>query len=123
MAGGVGDFDGFIAVDNQVFNDILGITGPVSVPGYTGEYNSTDGASKLEEFVEKQYIMNPELDTQNRKAILKKMAPIIIDKLATLGNVTKIAQLVHQEFKNKNIMVNFTDPGTEKSQLIGAVII
>ncbi|HLN18561.1 MAG TPA: DUF4012 domain-containing protein [Patescibacteria group bacterium] len=110
LSGRSGSFDGFIAVNTQVFNDILSLTGPISVPDYPGEYTSTDGALKLEEFVEKQYIMDPELDTQNRKLILKKMAPIIIDKLFTLGNITKLAEMGHNELKNKNIMLNFTDP-------------
>ena len=39
----------------------------------------------LEEVVEKAYIMNPELDTQNRKAIMKQMTPVIIKKLFSLG--------------------------------------
>ena len=103
------NFDGFIAVNAQVFNDVLALTGPITVPGYSTEFNSTDGALKLEEVVEKAYIMNPELDTQNRKMIMKSMTPIIIDKLFSLNNVTKIAELVHNEFKNRNIMVNFTD--------------
>jgi hypothetical protein len=107
------NFDGFIAVNSQVFNDVLELTGPISVPGYSQEFDSKDGALKLEELVEKQYIMNPELDTQNRKMIMKNMTPIIIDKLFSLGNITKIAELVHNEFKNRNIMVNFADPELE----------
>ncbi|MFA6047615.1 MAG: DUF4012 domain-containing protein [Parcubacteria group bacterium] len=113
LAGGSGNFDGFIAVNTEVFNHILGLTGPISVPGYPGEYNSQDGALKLEEFVEKQYIMDPELDTQNRKAILKKMAPTIIEKLFTLGNIPKLVELAHTELKEKNIMINFTDPSLQ----------
>jgi len=53
--------------------------------------------------------MNPELDTQNRKMIMKKMAPIIIDKLFSLRNISKLAHFAHKEFKNRNIMVNFTN--------------
>jgi hypothetical protein len=114
LAGGNADhFDGFVAVNAQVFNDVLALTGPISVPGYSAEFNSTDGALKLEEYVEKQYILNPELDTQNRKMIMKKMTPIIIDKLFSLGNIPKIAELVHKEFKNKNVMVYFSDPELE----------
>lgn len=113
LAGRSGSFDGFFAVNADVFDDILKLTGPISVPGYSGEYTSDNGALKLEEFVEKQYIMNPELDTQNRKMILKKMAPIIIDKLFTLGNITKLAELAHNELKDKNIMINFKDLGLQ----------
>ncbi|NTW27500.1 MAG: DUF4012 domain-containing protein [Candidatus Moranbacteria bacterium] len=108
-------FDGVIAVNSQVFNDVLGLTGPITVPGYSGEYNEENGSRKLEEQVEKAYIMNPDIDTQNRKAILKKMAPIILDKLMTIGNVTKLAELFHREMKNKNVMLNFTDPALQSA--------
>lgn len=108
-------FDGVIAVNSQVFNDVLGLTGPITVPGYSGEYNSENGSRKLEEHVEKIYLMNPDIDTQNRKAILKKMAPIILDELLTLGNIPKIAELFHTEMKNRNVMVNFTDPNLQQA--------
>jgi len=114
LAGGTTNFDGVIAVNSDVFNNVLALTGPITVPGFTGEFNSNNGALLLEEKVEKIYIMNPEIDTQNRKEIMKKMAPIIADKLFNLGNVTKIAELVHNEMKNRNIMLNFTDPEMQK---------
>ena len=109
LSGRGGDFDGFIAVNTDVFNDVLELTGPITVPGYNISFSSPDGALKLEEYVEKAYIMNPELDTQNRKMIMKKMTPIIIDKLFSLGNISKLAGFAHKEFKNRNIMVNFAD--------------
>ncbi|HRY82221.1 MAG TPA: DUF4012 domain-containing protein [Candidatus Moranbacteria bacterium] len=115
LAGGNSNFDGVIAVNANVFNDILELTGPITVPGYNVSFNSKDGALKLEEYVEKYYIMNPEVDTQNRKMIMKKMAPLLVEKLFSLGNVTKIADLVHKEFENRNIMVNFKDPELQKA--------
>jgi hypothetical protein len=63
----------------------------------------------LEEIVEKAYIMNPELDTQNRKDIMKKMGPIIMEKLFTVSNITDIAKFIHEETQKKNIMFNFKD--------------
>ncbi|MEI6587843.1 MAG: DUF4012 domain-containing protein [Candidatus Moraniibacteriota bacterium] len=110
-------FDGVIAINAQVLNDILKLTGPITVPGYATEFNSDNAFLKLEEVVEKQYIMNPEIDTQNRKAIMKKMLPIVIDKLFTLGNISKLTELAHQEFRSKNVMVNFSD---EKLQALAA---
>lgn len=108
-------FDGVIAVNSKVFNDILGLTGPIEVPGYNGEYNSENGARKLEEQVEKAYIMNPDIDTQNRKAIIKKMAPMMMERLMTLGNIPKIAELFHNELKNRDVMLNFTDPSLQSA--------
>jgi hypothetical protein len=110
LSGRGGGFDGYIAVNTDVFNDILELTGPITVPGYNLTFTSVDGALKLEEFVEKFYIMNPGVDSQNRKAIMKKMAPIIIEKLFNLRNISKLATFAHNEFKNRNIMVNFSDP-------------
>jgi len=115
LAGKKSDFDGVIAVNTNVFNDILALTGPVTVPGYNVTFTSEDGALKLEEFVEKKYIGNSEIDTQNRKDIMKKMTPIIIEKLFKLGNIPKISEMVHKEFKNRNIMVNFSDPELQKA--------
>ena len=110
LAGRNSDFDGVIAVNAQVFNDVLELTGPITVPGYGVTFNGTDGALKLEEYVEKRYIMNPEIDTQNRKEIMKKMAPMMVEKLFSLGNITKIAELGHKELQNRNVMINFKDP-------------
>ena len=107
-------FDGVIAVNSQVFDDVIGLTGPITVPGFPGEYTKDNASRQLEAQVEKAYIMDPSLDTQNRKAILKKMAPIILDKLFTLGNITKIADLFHTEMKDRNVMLNFTDPNLQQ---------
>jgi hypothetical protein len=43
------------------------------------------------------------------------MAPIILDKLFTLGNITKIANLFHSEMKNRNVMLNFTNPDLQQA--------
>lgn len=110
LSGRSGNFDGFVAVNAEVFNHILELTGPITVPGYNQTFTSRDGALKLEEFVEKRYIMNPELDTQNRKMIMKQMTPLLIEKLFSLRNISKIAELAHKELKNKNVMLNFKDP-------------
>lgn len=116
LAGGNSQqFDGVIAVNSQVFDDLFALTGPITVPGYGGEFNSENASRKLEEIVEKAYIMNPDLDTQNRKAILKTLAPMMLQKLFTLGNVPKIADLFHDEMKNRNVMLNFNDQNLQQA--------
>lgn len=107
-------FDGVIAVNSLVFNNIFNLTEPITVPGYGGEFNSENASRKLEEIVEKNYLLNPDLDTQNRKAIIKKLAPIMMEKLATVGNVTKIAEFFHNELKNRNVMINITDANLQQ---------
>jgi len=109
LAGGNSNFDGVIAVNASVLNDVLVVTGPISIPGYNVTLNSENAVSKLEEIVEKAYIMDPELDTQNRKAIMKTLTTTLVDKLMNLSNISKLADLAHKEMQRKNIMLNFTD--------------
>lgn len=109
LGGGNDNFDGVIAVNATVLNDVLEITGPITVPGYSGTYTSENAVLKLEEQVEKAYLLNEELDTTNRKLILKKMGAIIVDKLSSLSNVSKVADLVLEELRNKDVQFNFKD--------------
>lgn len=109
LSGGNNNFDGVIAINADVLSHVLKITGPIKVPGYPGEYNSDNVVLDLEEQVEKVYIFNENLDTQNRKAIIKKMGEIIIGKLVNLRNIPRIADLVLEELRNKNIMFSFDD--------------
>lgn len=114
LSGGNNNFDGAIAVNADVLSSVLKLTGPITVPGYSEEFTSENVILKLEEKVEKAYIMNPDIDTQARKEIMRKMTPLLIKKLFTLGNITKIAEMTHNELKNKNIMFNFADPEIQK---------
>ncbi len=107
LAGGNSNFEGVIAVNATVLNHILEITGPITVGGV--EYNSQNGFLKLEEQVEKVYIYNPALNTQNRKWVMKKLADEIIARLTKLNNIPKISSLVLEELRNKEIQLNFTD--------------
>ncbi len=107
LSGGNDNFDGVIGVNASVLNDILEITGPVTVPGYPGTYTSENAILKLEEQVEKAYLINGDLDATNRKLILKKMAVIIVDRLSSISNISKIAELTLEELRNKDIQFNF----------------
>lgn len=119
LGGRGGDYDGVIAVNASVLDNILELTGPISVPGYAGTFTSQDATIKIEDIVEKQYLLNPDLDTQNRKNILKSMANIIIDKLFSLNNISKVASFAHEEMKKKDVMLNFKD--TRLQQLVEGV--
>jgi hypothetical protein len=104
-----GKYDGVIAVDSQAFNDVFQLTGPLSAPGNSAVFDSSNATLKLEEIVEKQYIMDPKLDTQNRKAIMRNLAAVIVKKLSNIQDIPKLAEFFHKELKNKNIMLNFSD--------------
>lgn len=107
-------FDGFVAINTDVFDHALELTGPLTVPGYNVTLTSADGSLKLEDIVEKRYILDSNLDTQNRKAILKTLTPLMAEKLFTVANVGKLAEFAHSELAQKNIMVHFADPELQK---------
>lgn len=120
LSGGRERFDGVIAVNADVFDHILGITGPIEIPGYPGTYSSDGGALKLEEAVEKAYLgddVAAELK-QNRKAVMKKIAAEVLSRAVTVGNIPKLAELGLQELRQKNVMLNFDDE-TLQSQVEG----
>ncbi len=114
LAGGNDDFDGVLAVNASVLNDALELTGPIVVPGYPGEYNSENAVLKLEEQVERNFKYQG-ISVQDRKLILKKMAAILADKLVTVGNIPKLADLALEELRNKNIQLYFEDSELQKT--------
>ena len=111
LGGGREKFDVVIAVDAVVFDHVLGLTGPISIPGYPGTYSSNGGALQLEEAVEKSYLGDDVSASakEGRKTIMKKLAAEIMTRLATVDNIPKIASLVQEELRNKDIMLFFHD--------------
>lgn len=115
LAGGREKFDAVIGVNSHVFNNILNITGPIQIPGDSNVYTSADGAYKLEERVERAYLGEdvPAELKQNRKAIMKKLASEIMNRVATVGNIPKLAEFAQNELRNRDVMVYFADPNLQ----------
>lgn len=111
LAGGGQKFDGVVAINANVFDHALEITGPVTPPGYSTTFRADDGALKLEEVVEKAYLgddVAAELK-QNRKAIMKVLAVEMVKRLATVDNIPKMVEFAHRELGEKNVMLSFKD--------------
>ncbi len=113
LSGGNSKFDGVISVNASILNNALEITGPINLGGY-GTYTSEDAVLKLEEFVEKKYLFDETLDTQNRKSVMKKLAPVVADKLLQPENFKKTVDLALNELRNKNVMINFEDQSIQQ---------
>jgi len=113
LAGRRSDFDGVIAVNVSVLEKILELIGPITVGGAT--YNSQNVVLKLEEKVEKAYLYNENLNTQNRKWVIKKMAEIITKRLMSINNLPRFSKLMLEELRNKDILLNFKDPALQAS--------
>src|SRR6185369_6553697 len=117
LAGGREKFDGIIGVNSRVFNNILNVTGPIQIPGDSNIYTSADGAYKLEERVERAYLGEdvPAELKQNRKTIMKRLAQEIMNRVATVQNIPKLAQFTQNELRNKDIMLWFADTDLQQS--------
>ncbi len=115
LSGGREKFDGVIAVNSRVFNNILNITGPIQIAGDSNVYTSEDGAYKLEERVERAYLGEdvPAELKQNRKAIMKRLAAEIMNRVATVGNIPKLVEFSQNELRNRDIMLYFSDPNLQ----------
>lgn len=110
LGGGYEKFDGVIAVNADVLNHVLGITGPITIAGY-GTYTSENAAIKLEEDVEKAYLgedVSAEAK-QARKNVMKRLAAEIVDRAMNIQDIKKFADLGLTELRDKNVQLNFDD--------------
>ncbi|MFZ2154278.1 MAG: DUF4012 domain-containing protein [Candidatus Moraniibacteriota bacterium] len=107
LSGGNSNFDGVIAVNANTFARAFELTGPITVGGV--ELNSGNAVLKLEEMVEKKYLLNEDIDTQHRKDIMKTLAAEMTNKLTSLNNIPKLSGFVLEELRNKDVMLNFVD--------------
>ncbi|MGB5018419.1 MAG: DUF4012 domain-containing protein [Candidatus Moraniibacteriota bacterium] len=110
LGGGREKFDGVFAINADVLNHVIGITGPITIPGF-GTYTSENAAIMLEEDVEKDFLGEdvPAELKQNRKNVMKRLAAEIVRHISSLNDVKKIADLGLEELRNKNIQLFFKD--------------
>jgi len=115
LSGGNSDFDGVVSVNADVLNEILAITGSITVPGYTTVFTEEDGAWDLEEIVEKAYLGDdvPAEAKEQRKNIMKKMAVILVDELMSMNNVPKLVNFGKEQMEQKNVVLWFKDEGLQ----------
>ncbi len=115
LAGGYEKFEGAIAVNADVLNHVLKITGPIAIPGF-GTYSSENAAIELEEDVEKAYLGDdvPAELKQARKNVMKKLAAEIVNNISGIGDIKKLSDLGLEELRNKNVQLYFKDAGLQR---------
>lgn len=128
LGGGREKFDGVIAVNADVFNRALALTGPITVPvesftyingvfsksSETKTFTSENGTLLLEEAVEKKFLINEDIDIpaeykQNRKNVMKLIAGEMIKRLNHIDQIPKIAEFIQEELRTKDVMLYFHD--------------
>ncbi|MDO9231789.1 MAG: DUF4012 domain-containing protein [bacterium] len=108
------NFDGIVAINTNVLNSFLKITGPVTLPDYPGEFNSENAVLNLEYQVEKGYAEQG-IEKGERKTIMNELADVLMEKVFTLNNSQKfdLAKIILEDLNNKNIQLYFKDQDLE----------
>lgn len=84
MGGGTEELDGVIGITADVLASLLSVTGPVSVPGFPGEYDAKDGIFELEYQVEQGY-REQGIDFSERKSVLGDLGATVLERVADLS--------------------------------------
>jgi len=115
LSGGREQFDGAIAINADVLNHVIGVTGPISIPGF-GTFSSDNAAMELEADVEVAYLGNdvPAELKQARKNVMKRLAAEIVSRISNLGDLKKISDLGLRELRDKNVQLFFKDATLQK---------
>ncbi len=112
------NFDGIIAVNASVLSSFLKVTGPIEVPGFPGTYESENAVVDLEHQVE-QGAYEQGFKRGDRKAVLNLLGEAIIKKVSSfsLTDKARLAGIILEDLKNKNIQLYFKDPKMQKQAL------
>jgi hypothetical protein len=104
------NFDGVIAINTEVLNSVLEITGPVKIADYPGEYNDETAILQLEYQVEKGY-QEQGIAKGERKSVMKEMAAVLIEKMHNfnISEQMELAKKIEENLKQKNIQMFFKD--------------
>lgn len=103
-------FDGVFGITTNVLTSFLKATGPVTVPGYPGEFADENAVLALEFQVEKGFD-DQGVPRGDRKLIMNDLAKIIIAKVFELNNAQKLemAKIILEDLKRKDIQLYFHD--------------
>ncbi|MFC1756425.1 DUF4012 domain-containing protein [Patescibacteria group bacterium] len=110
------EFDGIIGLTANVLTAALKITGPISVDGYPGIYDSENAIITLEYQVEKGYVKQG-IETGERKSIMNDLAKEIVSRVSDLSLPQKmeIFRSLVDDLDRKDIQLNFKDENLQKT--------
>ena len=102
--------DGVIGLTPTIFEDLLGITGDIEVPGYPYTFTAENFTEQLEFAVEFDFA-NLGIAEANRKQIIGDLNEVILAKLLSLPQEqwTELATLLLQDINERQLMVYLTD--------------
>ncbi|MDD5464312.1 MAG: DUF4012 domain-containing protein [Candidatus Moranbacteria bacterium] len=115
LGGGEEDFDGVIGITANVLSSILKITGPISIEGYPGTYNSDNAILSLEYQVEKAF-EEQGIDRDERKLVMSDLAKEIEKRVFSfnLSQKIELAKILLADLNKKDIQLNFENEKLQK---------
>ena len=105
-------FDGVVAVSSKIIEDILSLVGPIELK----ENKLTITADNFLSEIQRQVQAGQKIKSPNPKKILEDLAPLLVEKLASLDGAQKqkLFNFVGDWFSNKDLMLYFRDPELQK---------
>lgn len=112
---GLENFDGVVAVNTDILNSILAITGPVKINDYPGEYNDQTAILQLEYQVEKGFLEQG-IAKKERKNILAELADVLIEKAHnfSISENLEFGKKIEEHLKRKDIQFFMKDEALQK---------
>lgn len=106
-------FDGVVAVTPQVMEDLLSVTGPITVGSTT--FTSSNLVMQVQKIVQAGQSKSSGGDATYPKAILEQLYPAIVQQLASSTDAQKdqILGLALNWIADRDVMVYFTNPAFE----------
>lgn len=103
--------DGVVAIDLHVVQELLRLTGPISVPGY----DITVTADNFAEVTQEQVELNYDKEANRPKQFLADLAPVLIERLQQVLSEQggEVAALLGQAVREKHVLVYRTDVAAE----------
>lgn len=115
LGDGQEQFDGVVAITTNVLSSFLKLTGPVTVPGYPGEYTADNAVLGLEEQVEKNFLEQG-IERGDRKAIMNPLAAEILSRVKdfSLSQKYELFKVVLEDLRRKDVQLSFHDESLQQ---------
>lgn len=104
--------DGVIAVNAYVLERLLGVTGPIELPGHNLTITQENAIDTLQEKIELTY----DTDLNQPKSVLEELAPLLLGRLTAISSEspTHIGEVFLDALNRKDILLFSRDPRVQE---------
>lgn len=108
------NFDGVISITPTFLEDLLKITGPVTVPGYPYKFESANVTETIQQHVEYNYAQMG-IPMADRQSIVSDLSNVLLQKVMTLPKEKwlDLFKVLQQAFQEKHAMIYAKNPAAQ----------